>query len=61
MGKFSAEDLQEIIACIASDPDVLVPPKPGYDAGVLGLDDEQCVVIATDPSLGYQRPGSGGS
>jgi len=52
VGKFSAEDLQEIIACIANDPEVLVPPKPGFDAGVFNLDEERCVVIATDPCVG---------
>ncbi len=52
MGKFSAEDLQEIIACIARDPEVMIPPRPGYDAGVFSLDDERCVVIATDPCVG---------
>ncbi|MFQ6126162.1 MAG: AIR synthase-related protein [Candidatus Heimdallarchaeota archaeon] len=52
MGKFLAEDLQEIIACIAHDPEVLIPPRPGFDAGVFNLDNERCVVIATDPCVG---------
>ncbi len=52
MGKFSAEELQEIIACIARDPEVMIPPRPGFDAGVFSLDDERCVVIATDPCVG---------
>jgi len=52
VGKFSDKELQEIIACIASDSEVLVPPRPGFDAGVFDLDDKRCVVIATDPCIG---------
>ena len=52
LGKFSTDDLQEILTCIASDPDVIIPPKPGFDAGVFSLDSERCIVIATDPCIG---------
>jgi len=51
MGKLSVEELQKVISCIKKDPRVIVPPMPGYDAGVHLLGDKY-VVVATDPCIG---------
>jgi hydrogenase maturation factor len=50
MGKLAKEELQKLLGCIRKDPRVLVPPLPGYDAGVHFLGDK-CMVVATDPCI----------
>ena len=50
MGKLAKEDLQKLLDCIRKDPRVLVPPLPGYDAGVHFLGDK-CMVVSTDPCI----------
>ena len=51
MGKLSDEELKKLLSCIRKDPRVVVPPTPGYDAGVHLLGDKY-VVVATDPCIG---------
>src|SRR3972149_1548163 len=51
MGKLSSEELKKLLSCIRKDPRVIVPPMPGYDAGVHLLGDKY-VVVATDPCIG---------
>ncbi len=50
MGKLAKKDLQKLLSCIRKDPRVLVPPLPGYDAGVHFLGDK-CMVVSTDPCV----------
>ena len=50
MGKLAKKDLQKLLSCIRKDPRVLVPPLPGYDAGVHFLGDK-CMVVSTDPCI----------
>jgi hydrogenase expression/formation protein HypE len=50
MGKLSKEDLQKLLSCIRKDPRFLVPPLPGYDAGVHFMGDK-CMVVSTDPCI----------
>jgi hydrogenase expression/formation protein HypE len=50
MGKLAKDDLEKLLNCIRSDPRVLVPPLPGYDAGVHFLGDK-CMVVSTDPCV----------
>ena len=50
MGKLAKEDLEKLLSCIRQDPRVLVPPLPGYDAGVHFMGDK-CMVVATDPCI----------
>jgi hydrogenase maturation factor len=52
VGKIAFEDLQKVIRCIRHPPDVVVPPTPGFDAGVHTLGDGRYLVIATDPCIG---------
>jgi hydrogenase expression/formation protein HypE len=52
MGKLAPKDLAKLLSCIKKDPNVLVPPRPGYDSGVHRLPDGQCLVISTDPCIG---------
>ena len=50
MGKLAKEDLEKLLSCIRKDPRVLVPPLPGYDAGVHFMDNT-CMVVSTDPCV----------
>jgi hydrogenase expression/formation protein HypE len=50
MGKLAKEDLEKLLSCIRQDPRVLVPPLPGYDAGVHFMGDK-CMVVSTDPCV----------
>jgi hydrogenase expression/formation protein HypE len=50
MGKLAKEDLEKLLSCIRKDPRVLVPPLPGYDAGVHFVGDK-CMVVSTDPCV----------
>lgn len=51
MGKLAGEELKKLLSCIRSDPRVIVPPLPGYDAGV-HLMGNKYLVVATDPCIG---------
>lgn len=55
MGKLDAENLKKLLACIKKDSRVIVPPLPGFDSGVHLLDDEQYLVVSTDPCLGVPQ------
>ena len=50
MGKLAKADLEKLLSCIRQDPRVLVPPLPGYDAGVHFMGDK-CMVVSTDPCI----------
>jgi hydrogenase expression/formation protein HypE len=50
VGKLAEEDLEKLLSCIRQDPRVLVPPLPGYDAGVHFMGDK-CMVVSTDPCI----------
>ncbi len=50
MGKLAKKELQKLLSCIRKDPRVLVPPLPGYDAGVHFVGDK-CMVVSTDPCV----------
>ncbi len=52
MGKLATEDLARLLSCIKKDPNVVVPPLPGFDSGVHRLPGGQCLVISTDPCIG---------
>jgi hydrogenase expression/formation protein HypE len=51
LGKMALRDLTDVLRCIRSPRDVLVPPLPGFDCGVHRLGKERCVVVATDPCI----------
>lgn len=55
MGKLSTDALRDLLRFIRKTPDLIVPPMPGFDAGVHELGDDMCVVIATDPCLGVPK------
>ena len=52
MGKLSTDALRDLLRFIKRTPDLIVPPQPGFDAGVHTIGDDMCVVVATDPCLG---------
>ncbi len=51
MGKLAAEELRKLLSCIKQDSRVIVPPTPGYDAGVHLIGDKY-LVVAVDPCIG---------
>jgi hydrogenase maturation factor len=55
VGKFTFEELEEIISCVPTNQNVVIPPQSGFDAGVHILDPETYLVIATDPCIGVPR------
>jgi hydrogenase maturation factor len=55
VGKLAPEALREVIGCIKRTVEVVVPPKPGFDAGAHEIGDDTCMVIATDPCLGVPK------
>lgn len=55
MGKLAPEALREVLGCIKKTVEVVVPPKPGFDAGAHEIGDNMCIVIATDPCLGVPK------
>ena len=52
MGKLPNPDLKELLGCIEASPEVIVPPAAGYDSGVHILNDDEYLVISTDPCIG---------
>jgi hydrogenase expression/formation protein HypE len=51
MGKLPSQELEKLLSCIKKDSRVIIPPMPGYDAGVHLIGDKY-VVVATDPCIG---------
>jgi len=51
VGKLSPESLREVLGCIHETVDVVVPPTPGFGAGVHKIGDDLLVVVATDPCI----------
>lgn len=51
MGKLAFDDLTDLLGCIKTSRDVLVPPLPGFDCGVHRIGKDRCVVVATDPCI----------
>ncbi len=52
VGKLPNEDLEKLLKCIKKPPKVIVPPKLGYDSGVHVLNEEEYLVVSTDPCIG---------
>ena len=55
MGKLAPEALRDVLDCIKQTVEIIVPPKPGFDAGAHRLGDGMCMVIATDPCIGVPK------
>ena len=51
MGKLRNPELKKLLSCIRKDPQVIVPPMAGYDAGVHLIGDKY-LVVSTDPCIG---------
>ncbi len=52
MGKLPKEKLQELLECVKSHPEVIIPPRSGYDSGVQLLNEDEYLVVSTDPCIG---------
>jgi hydrogenase maturation factor len=51
MTKLSGDDLKRLLRCVRKDPEIVVPPLPGFDSGVHKLG-EKFIVVSTDPCVG---------
>jgi hydrogenase maturation factor len=51
MGKLTDKKLKALLECIRKNPNVIIPPMPGYDSGVHEIGDKY-VVVSTDPCIG---------
>lgn len=52
MAKLKTQALFEVLKCIRKNPQVIVPPKPGFDSGAHKISDDICIVVSTDPCIG---------
>jgi len=52
MGKLSTEELKRLLKCVEKQPRIIVPPQPGYDSGVHLVNENECLVVSTDPCIG---------
>ncbi|MCW4035110.1 MAG: AIR synthase related protein, partial [Candidatus Bathyarchaeota archaeon] len=55
MGKLPNEDLKRLLGCIKQKPDVVVPPQLGFDAGVHHYNEDEYLVVSTDPCIGVPQ------
>jgi hydrogenase expression/formation protein HypE len=52
MGKLATEELKKLLRCIEKHPKVIIPPAPGFDSGVQMINENECLVVSTDPCIG---------
>ncbi len=52
MGKLPDEGLEKLLKCIKKTPRVVIPPQLGYDSGVHMLNENEYLVVSTDPCIG---------
>jgi hydrogenase maturation factor len=44
-----------VFSCVKRTSKIIVPPTPGFDAGVHELENDMCMVVATDPCIGVPK------
>jgi hydrogenase maturation factor len=44
-----------VLSCIKRTLKIIVPPMPGFDAGAHELENNVCMVVATDPCIGVPK------
>lgn len=52
VGKLATEELKKLLRCIKKHPKVIIPPAPGFDSGVQIMNENDCLVVSTDPCIG---------
>ncbi|MDH5448101.1 MAG: AIR synthase-related protein [Candidatus Bathyarchaeota archaeon] len=52
VGKLATEELKKLLRCIKKHPKVIIPPAPGFDSGVQITNENECLVVSTDPCIG---------
>jgi hydrogenase maturation factor len=52
MGKLTPTEQRRLIRTIRHSGRLLIPPRVGFDSGVHRLNDDLCMVVASDPCLG---------
>jgi hydrogenase maturation factor len=55
VGKLTTEELKKLLKSIKKNPKVIVPPTPGYDSGVHLINENECLVVSTDPCIGVPK------
>lgn len=52
MGKLPNEELKKLLKCIKKHPKVIIPPMLGYDSGVHRINENEYLIVSTDPCIG---------
>lgn len=55
MGKLTTEELKKLLKSIKKQPKLIVPPALGYDSGVHLINENECLVVSTDPCIGVPK------
>jgi hydrogenase expression/formation protein HypE len=55
VGKLTTEELKKLLKSIKKHPKVIVPPAPGYDSGVHLINENECLVVSTDPCISVPK------
>lgn len=52
MGKLHTNELRKLLKCIKKHPKTIIPPAPGFDSGVHIINENEYLVVSTDPCIG---------
>lgn len=52
VGKLHTNELRKLLKCIKKHPKTIIPPTPGFDSGVHTINENEYLVVSTDPCIG---------
>lgn len=52
VGKLHTNELRKLLKCIKKHPKTIIPPAPGFDSGVHIINENEYLVVSTDPCIG---------
>lgn len=55
MGKLPPDQLRKLLSCIKQNSKVIVPPELGFDSGVHTINENELLVVSTDPCIGVPK------
>lgn len=55
VGKLPTKELQKLLKCVKKHPKVIAPPAPGFDSGAHIINENECLVVSTDPCIGAPK------
>jgi hydrogenase maturation factor len=51
VGKLPNKELKKLLKCIRKNPKVIILPAPGLDSGVHSINEDEYLVVSTDPCI----------